>query len=133
MIKGIHHIAIAVASLEEALPLFEKLLGLKASKIETVSHQGVKAALLCLSDGTEIELLEPINPQTGVAKFIEARGGGLHHICLEVDDVDKELNNLSQQGFQLIDRQGRLGLAGKVGFVHPKSVQGVLIELVERQ
>lgn len=133
MIKGIHHIAIAVRSLEEALPLFEKLLGVKVSKIETVSHQGVKAALLCLPDGGEIELLEPIDPQGGVARFIETRGGGIHHICFEVEDVDKELSNLSQQGFQLIDRQGRQGLAGKVGFVHPKSVQGVLIELVEKE
>lgn len=132
MIKSIHHIAIAVVSLEEALPLYEKFLGVRASKIEIVPQQGVKAALLCLPSGSEIELLEPIDPQGGVAKFIETRGGGLHHICLEVDDVDKELDDLSQQGFHLIDRQGRPGLAGKVGFVHPKSVCGVLIELVER-
>lgn len=132
MIKSIHHVAIAVASLEKALPIYEKLLGIKPSKIETILQQGVKAAVFCLPDGGEIELLEPVDPQGGVAKFIETRGGGLHHICLEVDEVDKELRHLGQKGFQLIDHQGRPGLAGKVGFIHPKSVNGVLIELVER-
>ncbi len=132
MIKGIHHIAIAVRSLEETLPVYEKLLGIKVSKIETVPQQGVKAALFRLPEGSEIELLESVDPQGGVARFIETRGEGLHHVCLEVDDVDKALVSLSQEGFQVIDRQGRPGLVGKVGFIHPRSVNGVLIELVER-
>jgi methylmalonyl-CoA epimerase len=133
MIKGIHHVAIAVRSLDDALPLYEKMLGVKASKIEMIPQQGVKAALIPLPDGSEIELLEPTDSQGGVAKFVESRGGGLHHICLEVDDVDKELDELGQKGFQLIDHSGRPGLAGKVGFIHPKSVHGVLIELAQSQ
>ncbi len=132
MIKKIDHIAIAVENLDEALQLYYNLLGVKPSKIETIPQQGVKAALLPIGDGGEIELLEPIDPNGGVAKFLETRGEGIHHICMEVDDVDKELASLAQKGLQLIDKQGHPGLAGKVGFLHPKSTKGVLIELAQK-
>jgi len=132
MIKKIDHIAIAVKNLDEALQLYYNLLGVKPSKIETIPQQGVKAALLPIGDGGEIELLEPIDPNGGVAKFLETRGEGIHHICMEVDDVDKELASLAQKGLQLIDKQGHPGLAGKVGFLHPKSTKGVLIELAQK-
>jgi methylmalonyl-CoA epimerase len=132
MIKKIDHVAIAVKSLDEALQLYDNLFGAKPTKIETLPQQGVKAALLPMADGGEIELLEPIDPQSGVAKFIESRGEGIHHICLEVDDVDEELSSLANKGVQLIDKQGRPGLAGKVGFLHPKSTKGVLIELAQK-
>ena len=132
MIKKIDHIAIAVKNLDEALQLYNNLFGVRPSKIETLPQQGVKAALLPIGDGGEIELLEPIDPQGGVAKFLETRGEGIHHICLEVDNVDKELDELARKGLQLIDKQGRPGLAGKVGFLHPKSTKGVLIELAQK-
>jgi methylmalonyl-CoA epimerase len=132
MIKRIDHIAIAVKNLDEALKLYNNLFGVKPSKIETVPQQGVKAALLPVGKGGEIELLEPIDPQGGIAKFLENRGEGIHHICLEVDDVDRELRTLADKGVQLIDKQGRPGLAGKVGFLHPKSTKGVLIELAQK-
>jgi methylmalonyl-CoA epimerase len=132
MIKKIDHIAIAVRNLDEALKLYDTLFGARPSKIEIIPQQGVKAALLPMGQGSEIELLEPIDPQSGVAKFIESRGEGIHHICLEVDDVDRELGTLANKGVQLIDKQGRPGLAGKVGFLHPKSAQGVLIELAQK-
>jgi methylmalonyl-CoA epimerase len=132
MIKKIDHIAIAVRNLDEALQLYDKLFGARPSKIEIIPQQGVKAALLPMDQSSEIELLEPIDPQSGVAKFIESRGEGIHHICLEVDDVDRELGTLANKGVQLIDKQGRPGLAGKVGFLHPKSTQGVLIELAQK-
>jgi methylmalonyl-CoA epimerase len=132
MIKKVDHIAIAVRNLDEALQLYNKLFGARPSKIETIPQQGVKAALLPMGQGSEIELLEPIDPQSGVAKFIESRGEGIHHICLEVEDVDRELDTLAAKGVQLIDKQGRPGLAGKVGFLHPKSTQGVLIELAQK-
>jgi methylmalonyl-CoA/ethylmalonyl-CoA epimerase len=132
MIKKIDHIAIAVKNLDEALQLYDNLFGVKPSKIETIPQQGVKAALLPMGKGSEIELLEPIDPQSGVAKFIESRGEGMHHICLEVDNVDAELGSLAIKGVQLIDKQGRPGLAGKVGFLHPKSTKGVLIELAQK-
>ena len=132
MIKRVHHVAIAVKNLDEALELYEHLFGTKPSKIETLQQQGVKAALLPMAEGGEIELLEPIDPQSGVAKFLESRGEGIHHICFEVENVDQELCTLADKGAQLLDKQGRPGLAGKVGFIHPKSTKGVLIELVQK-
>jgi methylmalonyl-CoA/ethylmalonyl-CoA epimerase len=132
MIKRIHHVAIAVNNLDEALELYETLFDTKHSKIETLQQQGVKAALLPMAEGGEIELLEPIDPQSGVAKFLESRGEGIHHLCFEVENVDQELCTLADKGVKLIDSQGRLGLAGKVGFIHPKSTKGVLIELAQK-
>ncbi len=132
MIKKVHHVAIAVKNLDEALQLYDNLFGAKPSKIETIQQQGVKAALLPMAEGGEIELLEPIDPQSGIAKFLESRGEGIHHICFEVENVDQELCTLADKGAQLLDNQGRPGLAGKVGFIHPKSTKGVLIELVQK-
>ena len=132
MIKKVHHIAIVVKSLDEALELYGNLFGIKPSKIEMIQQQGVKAALLPMAEGGEIELLEPIDPQSGIAKFLESRGEGIHHICFEVENVDQELCMLADKGVQLIDKQGRLGLVGKVGFIHPKSTKGVLIELAQK-
>jgi len=132
MIKKVHHIAVVVKNLDEALELYENLFGAKPSKIETIQQQGVKVALLPIAEGGEIELLEPIDPQSSVAKFLENRGEGIHHICFEVENVDQELCMLADKGAQLIDKRGRLGLAGKVGFIHPKSTKGVLIELAQK-
>lgn len=131
MIKKVHHVAIAVKNLEEVLKLYENLFGIKASKIETVPEQGVKTALISVGDGSEIEFLEPIDPNGGVAKFLESRGEGIHHICLEVDNIDQALDTLSQKGCQLIDKKSRNGLAGQIGFLHPRSTKGVLIELTQ--
>ena len=131
MIKRIHHVAIVVKNLDEALQVYDNMFGAKPSKIETIPDQGVKAALLPLAEGGEIELLEPIDPDSGVAKFLENRGEGIHHICLEVDDIDKELCSLAEKGCKLIDKESRKGLAGQVGFIHPKSTKGALIELAQ--
>jgi methylmalonyl-CoA/ethylmalonyl-CoA epimerase len=132
MIKKVAHIAIAVKNLDDALELYKNLFDIRPSKIESLPQQGVKAALLHIGDGSEIELLEPIDTQSGIAKFLEHRGEGIHHICLEVGDVDDELSRLEQKGVQLIDKKGRPGLSGKVGFLHPKSTKGVLIELEQK-
>jgi len=131
MIKNLYHVAIAVKDLDEALGVFEGLLGLKAAHVEEVPDQGVKAALIPIGQG-EIELIQPIDPEGGVAKFIERRGEGIHHICLEVDDIDEELKSLAARGIELIDKQARKGLAGRVGFLHPRAAKGVLIELAEK-
>lgn len=131
MIKKVHHVAIAVKNLDEALKLYENLFGVKASKIEDVPEQGVKAALIPIGDSGEIEFIEPIDPNGGVAKFLESRGEGIHHICLEVDNIDQALNTVAERGGQLIDKKGRKGLAGQIGFLHPKSTKGVLIELAQ--
>jgi len=131
MIKRIDHVAIAVNSVDDAVANFEKLFGIKPARIEDIPDQGVKAALIHIGD-TEIEFIQPIKPDTGVAKFLENKGEGIHHICIEVDDTDAELKAVEEKGAKLIDKQGRKGLAGKIGFLHPKSVNGTLIELAQK-
>jgi methylmalonyl-CoA/ethylmalonyl-CoA epimerase len=131
MIKRVDHICIAVKSIDETLGVFNSVFGFKASHTETLPDQGVKAVLIPIGDG-EIELIEPTDPEGGVAKFIERRGEGVHHICLEVDNIDEELKSLAAKGVELIDKQPRKGLAGMIGFVHPRSTKGVLIELAQK-
>ena len=131
MIKGIDHIAIAVNSADEALSVFDNVFGLKADHIEEIPDQGVKAATVRVGD-TNIEFIEPINPESGVAKFLEKKGEGIHHICIEVDNIDEELNSLAAKGVELIDKKSRKGLAGMIGFLHPRATKGVLIELVQK-
>jgi len=131
MIKKVDHVAIVVKNLDEGLKTYETLLGIKPSHIETVPDQGIKAATLVVGS-VAIELIEPINPESGVGKFLEKRGEGVHHICFEVDDVDKQLDSLAAKGVQLIDKKGRKGLAGKIGFLHPAAAKGVLVELAQK-
>ena len=130
MIKRVHHIGIAVNDLKESVALFERLLGLKAH-IEDAPCQKVTEAVFKIGGGLEIDLVEPTGPDSAVAKFLEKRGEGLHHIAFEVDDIDKDLRAMEGKGVQLIDREGREGVAGKIGFLNPKSVNGVLVELVQ--
>ena len=131
MIKRIDHISVVVKSIDETMGALADLFGLKPSRSEVLPDQGVKAILIPVGDG-EIELVEPIDPESGVAKFLERRGEGLHHICLEVDNVDEELKSLAAKGVELIDKEGRRGLAGRVGFLHPRATKGVLIELAQK-
>lgn len=130
MIKRVHHIGIAVNNLRESVALFENLLGLRAH-IEEAPCQRVTEAVFNISDEMEIDLIEPMGPDSAVAKFLEKRGEGLHHIALEVDDIDNDLKVMEGKGVQLIDEQGREGVAGEIAFLHPKSVNGVLVELVQ--
>jgi len=131
-VKRVDHVAIAVKNLDEVAKNLEQLFGVRPVHTETVPEQGVKACLIKLGD-TEIELIEPIDPEGGVAKFIERKGEGLHHICLEVDNVDADLKSLAARQVPLIDKQGRRGLAGRVGFLHPRATNGVvLIELAQK-
>ena len=129
-VKKLHHVAVAVMDVQAALDDFVKVLGLPRAPIQEVASQAVKGCLIPVGDG-EIELIQPTDPQGGVAKFLERRGEALHHICFQVEDVDQTLKELEGKGVQLIDRQGRPGLAGKVGFLHPRSTQGTLVELCQ--
>ncbi len=131
MIHRIHHVAIVVNNIETALRVYRDALGLPLSHVETIPEQDVKVAFLPTGD-SEIELLEPINPDSGVAKFLAKRGEGVHHICLEVDDLEATLAELAARGTELIDRVPRRGAYGRVAFIHPKGAHGVLIELLER-
>ena len=130
MIQKIHHIGIAVHSLDEALRFYSETLGLAVHKQAIVKQQGVKAALLTIGE-SEIELLEPLGPDTPVGRFLERRGEGIHHICLQTDDIDKELADLKAKGVELIDQEPRQGLVGRICFLHPRATKGVLVELAQ--
>lgn len=130
MIQRIHHLAIAVRSLEEALRFYRDTLGLPVHEQAVREDQGVKAALLTIGE-SEIELLEPLGPDTPVGRFLERRGEGIHHICLQTDDIDKELADLKAKGVELIDQEPRQGLVGRICFLHPRSTKGVLVELAQ--
>mgnify|MGYP000061583605 CR=1 FL=1 len=132
MVKKVDHIGIAVSNLEEALKFYEGILGMKLQGTEIVEEQKVKVAFLPIGD-TEIELLESTDKEGPIAKFIEKKGEGIQHIAYRVDDIEKELEELKQKGIRLIDEKPRYGAGGaKIAFLHPKSTNGVLVELCQR-
>ena len=130
MLSKIHHIGIVVRSLDEAYGFYRDALSLPVHKEAIIQDQGVRAALLSIGE-SEIELLEPVSPDTGVARFLAQRGEGLHHLCFETDDIGRELETARRRGVTLIDQQPRAGLAGTICFLHPKSSHGVLIEYAQ--
>ena len=130
MLKKIHHVGIVVRSITTAYAFYRDTLSLPVHKEDIIQDQGVKAALLTIG-ASEIELLEPITPGTGVAHFLENRGEGLHHICFETDDVYRELEAAKTRGIAVIDQHPRQGLAGLICFLHPKANHGVLIEYAQ--
>ena len=125
----IEHIGIAVANLENAIPFYEKVLGLECYAIEEVKDQKVKTAFFKVGQ-TKIELLESTDPEGPIGKFVEKTGGGMHHMAFAVEDVQAALNDASAAGCQLIDKAPRGGAEGlRIGFLHPKSTCRVLTEL----
>lgn len=131
-ISHIEHLGIAVKSLEQAIPYYENILGMKCYSIEEVADQKVKTAFFMVGQ-TKIELLEPTSPESTIAKFIEKKGEGIHHLAFAVEDgVQNALNELEGKGVQLIDKAPRKGAEGlEIAFLHPKSTIGVLTELCE--
>ncbi len=131
MLKKINHIAIAVNNIEEAAKFYQNILGLTLSDTEVVAAQKTKAGFFKISE-SNIELVEPAEPDSPLVKFLETKGPGIHHICFEVDDVESEVKLLLERGATMIDQKSRPGAHNtKVAFVHPKSSSGVLIELCE--
>jgi methylmalonyl-CoA/ethylmalonyl-CoA epimerase len=127
----IEHIGIATRGLDEAVGFWRDALGLEVEATEEVAEQGVRVAMLPIGE-TRVELLEPTSEASPVAKFLEKRGAGIHHIAVRVDDIRATLARLKEQGLRLIDEVPRTGAGGcLVAFVHPSSAQGVLLELVE--
>jgi len=128
----VDHIGIATNSIEEGLAVWRDALGLKVdSTKEVIAEQGVKVCMLAVGD-THVELLEPLGPETSVGKFLARRGPGMHHIAIEVADIKASLAELKRKGARLIDETPRAGAGGcLVAFVHPSSVNGVLLELVQ--
>ena len=128
--RGIHHLGVAVADLDEALATYERLFGAQVEHQATVGDQGVRAASVRVGDG-RVELLEPLAEDTPVGRFLAKRGPGMHHVAYEVSDVRATLAELTAAGADLIDTSPRAGLFGlEVAFVHPDSVHGVLSEVV---
>lgn len=132
MARKIDHIGIAVKDLKKSLEFYEEILGIKCVGEEVVEDQKVKTAFLPIGD-TEMELLESTADDGPIAKFIEKRGEGVHHIAFKVDNIDAKLEELKDKGIRLIDEKPRLGAGGaRIAFLHPKSTNGVLIEISER-
>ncbi len=132
-ISHIEHIGIAVNSLEEAIPYYENMLGLKCYAIEEVAEQKVKTAFFLVGE-TKIELLESTSPDGPVGKFIAKKGQGVHHLAFAVNNVNDSLNELGEKGVQLIDKTSRKGAEGlNIGFLHPKATMGVLTEICGKE
>ena len=125
------HLGIAVPDLESALAFWRDALGLELSDVEVVESEGVRTAFLPVGDAS-IELLEPLGDEGVIAKYLEKRGPGIHHICMRVDGIEETLDSLDAAGVRLVDRKPRPGAHGtKVAFLHPKAAGGVLVELAE--
>jgi len=133
VVTKVDHIGVAVENLEESVKFYEEILGLKLQGVETVEEQKVKVAFLPIGD-TEIELLEATTPDSPIAKFIEKKGQGVQHVAFRVDDIEKALEEMKKLGIKLIDEKPRYGAGGaRIAFLHPKSTNGLLVELCERK
>ncbi len=128
----IDHIGIVVRDLQEALKVYEAALGLPLKDVVDLPDQRVEVAFLPLGE-SNIELVQPTADDTGIAKFLATRGEGIHHICIEVEEIEASLARLKAHNIQLIDEEPRRGAHRRVAFVHPKTMHGVLIELVEHE
>lgn len=132
-LSHIEHLGIAVKSIEEALPYYENVLGLKCYSVEEVPDQKVRTAFMMVGQ-TKLELLEPTSDESPIAKFIEKRGEGIHHIAFCVEDANEALADAASKGIKLIDEKARKGAEGlNIGFLHPKSTMGVLTELCDHK
>jgi methylmalonyl-CoA/ethylmalonyl-CoA epimerase len=131
MLSVIDHVGVAVEDIDSALALYRDALGMPLVHRETVTEQGVQAALLDVGD-SHVELLQPLGPETAVGKFLSRRGPGMHHVAYRVDDVEQTLSELAAAGLRLIDERPRRGIRGsRVAFLHPASTGGVLTEIVQ--
>jgi methylmalonyl-CoA/ethylmalonyl-CoA epimerase len=129
-VKKINHIAIVVENIDSALAFWRDQLGLPLDHIEDVPSQASKVAFLPVGEG-EVELVEPTDPESGLAKYLEKRGEGMHHLCIEVDDIESMLFSLNEKGVRLINKEP-VDLPGRrMAFIHPKSTNGVLVELYQ--
>lgn len=134
MPKRIDHIAIIVRNIEQALLFYRDTLGITPSEVKEVPTEQVRIAFLPMGGpgGSEIELIEPTNAASSLAKFLEKRGEGLHHICLEVENIDTALAEMQAQGAPVLDKQPRIAAEGRAIFLHPKGTNGVLLELLQK-
>ncbi len=131
--RKIEHIGIAVNDIEASIKTFEALLGTKCYKLEVVESEFVKTAFFHLGE-SKIELLQATNPDSAIAKFLDKKGQGMHHIAFDVEDISKEIERLTKEGFVLINQSAKAGADNKlIAFLHPKSTDGVLVELCQEK
>ena len=126
----IDHVGVAVKDIHQALDFFQRTFGMPPARIEELQDQGVLATLVQVGQ-TRLELLQPLSDDSPVGRFVARHGEGLHHLALNVSDISEKLKILASRGIELVDKQPRKGLSGTIAFLHPKSVFGVLTELVE--
>jgi methylmalonyl-CoA epimerase len=126
----IHHVAVVVRSIEDALGLYRDLLGMTLEAVKEMPSDRVRIAFLGVGE-SKVELVEPTDSTTGVARFLAKQGEGFHHVCFEVENLSEELTRLGIDGIELIDSAPRRGAEGPVAFLHPRSCHGVLVELIE--
>ena len=126
----VHHVAIVVRSIDDALVLWRDMLGLELETVMDIPTDRVRIAFLGVGE-SKVELVEPTDDETGVARFLDSKGEGFHHVCFEVGNLTEALIRLELDGLELIDTVPRRGAEGPVAFIHPRSCQGVLVELIE--
>ena len=131
VIQNLNHVCLAVNDIEETLDFYQKTFGIERPEVKYLEDQAVLAALVSIG-GSQLEFIQPTDPDSGVAKFINNRGEGMHHICFEVENLSEKLKIFSGAGVKLIDQMPRDGLSGQIAFIHPKSTRGVLVELVDK-
>jgi len=127
----VHHVAVVVRDIDSALGFYRDTLGLPVSLVLPIEPDEVVIAFLDVGE-SKVELVQPTSGSTGVARFLEKKGEGFHHVCFETPDVDATLAQLAQDGVELIDQEARRGAEGPVAFLHPRSCSGVLVELIEQ-
>ena len=129
--RHLNHVCIAVNDIEDTLAFYHQVFGTGEVEVEDIEDQAVRAALVRVG-GSQLEFIQPTDPEGGVARFIERRGEGVHHIAFEVEDLQARLDALAESGIRVIDTAPREGLSGMIGFIHPRATRGVLIELVDQ-
>ena len=134
MPKRIDHVAIIVRNIEQALVFYRDTLGIEPSEVKEVPTEQVRIAFLPMGGpgGSEIELIEPTTPDSSLSKFLDKRGEGMHHICLEVENIEAALQEMQEKGAAVLDKQPRIAAEGRAIFLHPKGTNGVLLELLEK-
>lgn len=134
MPRRIDHVAIIVRNIEQALTFYQDTLGIQPREIKEVPSEQVRIAFLPLGGpgGSEIELIEPTTPDSSLSRFLEKRGEGMHHICLEVENIETALYEMQEKGAPVLDTQPRQAAEGRAIFLHPKGTNGVLLELLEK-
>jgi len=134
MFNKVSHIGLAVKNLDRAIQFYEDVLGMKVSGRIKADEHGVEIAFVEIGGDTELELLAPLREDSGMAKFLAKHGPGIHHFCVEVDNIEEQIKSLVDSGVTMIDKKPRIGAGGdKIAFAHPKSMLGALIELKEKR